>query len=152
AKRHISRAIGHFGQLLKRRGWPHVGITVYEAGEAGRDLHAHHLVHVPKALRDAVGRWCDGEARHVRPAHPQSVAYVTKQRRRLSPDVERRIRQLWMRGSPVPGRRWSATAEARTCGERVEGGYPLASGSIWLSSAFLGSEEGTWLKNERCRC
>jgi hypothetical protein len=47
-KRFLSRAIRHLGQLLRRQGQAHIGVTAYEAeGESG-DLHAHHVVNVAR--------------------------------------------------------------------------------------------------------
>jgi hypothetical protein len=111
-KRYLSRAIAHLGQLLQRRGQAHIGVTVYEVGDAG-DLHTHHLVHVARRNYAAVEAWCDGEVRHVRRTDRHAVEYITKQRQCLPPDYEKKIRRKRTAGAMIPGVRWSVTEGAR---------------------------------------
>jgi hypothetical protein len=90
-KRYISRKVAHLGQILHRAGHPHIGRTHLEKGPDL--LHAHHLMHVPRALVAVIDRQAtpDGEL-HVRRADAKAVSYICKQRQCLSPDYEANIK------------------------------------------------------------
>jgi hypothetical protein len=60
-----------------------------------------------------VESWCDGDVRDVRRADQHAVEYITKQRRCLPPDYEKRIRRKRTKGATIPGVRRSITAAAR---------------------------------------
>jgi hypothetical protein len=113
-KRACTLEIAHLGQALKRHGKRHVGVTVFEH-PVHPDLHAHHLVHAPS------GEYATVERRHRPPeVHVERirelhgvVAYVTKQRRRLPPELEAQIKHPWERCRSVPGKRWKMTTEAK---------------------------------------
>lgn len=110
AKRGIQTKIARFGQALHRRGVPHVGLTIYERSP---DLHAHHLLHLPHEHDDILARFADGQHVHARPADREAVEYVTKQRRWLGPEIERKINRQWVAGAAIVGRRWSPTASLK---------------------------------------
>lgn len=125
AKRWVSRALARLGEILKRVGCPHIGLTIYEVSVQGH-VHAHHAAFVPPRFKCRVVRWVDkgmpGE-RDVRPFIPERhVGYMTKQREPLPPDFNRPVygrpheRQ---RGGLIPGRRWSLTTAAK----EIVGGY-----------------------------
>lgn len=112
-KRIISRRIAHLGQALKRRGYDHIGVTVYEKGP---HLHAHHLVHVPPESVELATRWNEGEGSdvHVRKADWFAAIYVTKQRRWMGPEIEDKIatrqgRRPWEKGAYIAGPRLTFT-------------------------------------------
>jgi hypothetical protein len=116
-KRIISRKIAHLGQELKRRGQPHVAVTVYEKAP---HLHAHHLVHVAPEARDLILARDEGEGSdvHVRMADRFAPVYITKQRRWMGPEIEHKIgtgrsRRLWEKGAPIAGPRFTFTTDAK---------------------------------------
>jgi hypothetical protein len=116
-KRIISRKIAHLGQDLKRRGQPHVAVTVYEKKS---HLHAHHLVHVAPKHKDLILGRDEGEGGdvHVRMADRFAPVYITKQRRWMGPEIENKIRtagrkRLWEEGASIVGPRFTFTTDAR---------------------------------------
>jgi hypothetical protein len=114
AKRIICRRIAHLGQALKRRdpGHPLIYLAVYEKTGGGR-LHAHVLVHVRRPAIPVLERWADGIDRDARPAGRRHLAYVTKQRHPLPPEVEQSVRRTHRRqkGAFIPGPRVSVSRE-----------------------------------------
>jgi hypothetical protein len=118
-KRTCSRVVAHLGQALKRRGHRHVGITIIEHPLYG-ELHAHHLVCVPRSEPARIEEWRDRKAdidiRRITDLRGL-LRYVLKQRLRLSPEFEDRIRTSkgprWQKCRPVPGKRWSMTTDAK---------------------------------------
>ena len=110
-KRSCARIVGHLGQALKRHGRPHIGVTVYEK-DGCADLHAHHLVHIPKSEKKLLAHLSERREIHIRRAASTDVGYVTKQRLPLSPDFETRISHWRKKGARIPGKRWTATAAA----------------------------------------
>jgi hypothetical protein len=109
-KRVCSRVIAHLGQAIHRRGHPHIGVTVYEKGCA--DLHAHHLVHVPRGEEKLLAHLSNRPTRRVRRAAPTDVGYITKERLPLPPEFEKRVSHWRKKGALLPGKRWSATKGA----------------------------------------
>lgn len=118
-KRVISRVIGNFGKDLQRRGCLHVGLTTYENKRDGSDLHGHHLAHLPPACADLADRWHRPPDVHVRPADRNAIPYLTKQRRRGSPDWEAYAGLRYQQGGRIIGPRASFTAAARQLLEAV---------------------------------
>lgn len=112
-KRFCGRTFAHLGQSLKRHSKPHIGLTIFE-NSADADLHAHHLVHVPREERHTVERFHNPPLITVTPIRNLVglVGYLTKQRQRLPPDFEKKINRPWQRCQPVPGKRWTTTAAA----------------------------------------
>jgi hypothetical protein len=110
-KRECARIVAHLGQSLKRHGKPHVGVTVYEKS-AGADLHAHHLVHIPRGEFALVERLHAPPMVHVRRSAPTDIGYITKERRPLPPEVEAHVKHRRKKGAPIPGKRWTATSAA----------------------------------------
>jgi hypothetical protein len=125
-KRFCTRETAHLGQALKRHSAVHVGITIFE-NSATADLHAHHLVHVPRGERATVERRHRPPEVHVRRIRTLEAVlrYLTKERRHLSPDFEERIRRRWQRCRPVPGKKWTMTRKAK---ELLGGGEPYGYG------------------------
>jgi hypothetical protein len=113
-KRVCTRETAHLGQALKRHGRPHIGLTIFEH-PTGADLHAHHLVYAPLDERGTVERRHRPPEVHVERIRDlrEVIDYVTKQRRRLSPEFEARIRRSWQRTRLLPGKRWTVTGDAR---------------------------------------
>ena len=113
-KRVCTRETAHLGQALKRHGQPHIGITVFEH-PPNADLHAHHLVHIPRGENATVQRRHRPPEVHVRRIRTLEAVlhYLTKERRHLSPDFEERIRRRWQRCQPVPGKKWTMTRKAK---------------------------------------
>jgi hypothetical protein len=110
-KRECARIVAHLGQALKRHGKQHVGVTVYEKS-AGADLHAHHLVHIPRGELALVERLHNLPKVHVRPTVLTDIGYITKERRPLPPEVEAHVNHRRKKGAPIPGKRWTATSAA----------------------------------------
>ena len=113
-KRFCVGKIAHIGEALKRHDKPHIGLTTFE-NPLDADLHANHLAHVPRCERETIKRFHNPPTVHVETIYdlPGVVAYVTKERQRLSPDFEKRINRPWQRCRPVPGKRWTLTGDAR---------------------------------------
>jgi hypothetical protein len=112
-KRYCTRKIGHLGQALKRHQEPHIGITIFEK-PIHRDLHAHHLVHLPRS------EFTLAERRWPLEVHVEEIwnlnwllRYVTKERQHLPPDFESKIKRPWRPCREVPGNRWTMTTEAK---------------------------------------
>ena len=118
-KRTCSRVVAHIGQLLTRRGHDHLGLTINEH-PLDSDLHAHHLVPVPRSEFERVERRrsaaCDIHVERITNLDGL-LAYLLKQRRRLSPDFEAKLRSSkgpkWQKCRPVPGKRWSMTTAVK---------------------------------------
>lgn len=113
-KRFCDGKVAHIGEALKRHDQPHIGLTTFE-NPLDADLHANHLVFVPRGERKTIERFHNPPSVHVEAIYnlPGVVAYVTKERRRMSPDFERTINRPWQRCWPVPGKRWTLTSDAR---------------------------------------
>ena len=113
-KRFCVGKIAHIGEALKRHDQPHIGLTTVE-NPFDADLHVNHLVFVPRGERKTIARFHNPPCTHVEAIYdlPGVVAYVTKERRRMSPGFERAINRPWQRCRPVPGKRWTLTADAR---------------------------------------
>ena len=118
-KRTCSRLIAHLGQVLLRDGHPHYGLTIIEH-PMDADLHAHHLLRVPASMRRRIEAWTSGLA-DVRVQVIRDIdgllAYLTKERKRLSPDFEAQLRERrgpqWRKCRPIVGKRWSTTTDVR---------------------------------------
>ena len=136
-KRACTRETAHFGQALKRHGQPHIGITIFE-NPASADLHAHHLVHVPRSEYSTVQRRHRPPMVHVRRIRTLDAVlrYLTKERRHLSPDFEERIRRRWQRCRPVPGKKWTMTTNAK------ENALEIICGGSW--GAAPKAKRGNW--------
>ena len=102
-KRFCVGKIAHIGEALKRHGQPHVGVTTFEH-PLDADLHANLLVFVPRSERSTIERFHNPPCTHVKAIYdlPGVVAYVTKERRHMSPDFEKRIDRPWLRCKSVP--------------------------------------------------
>jgi hypothetical protein len=108
SKRQIVRQTAHLGEALKRRGQPHIGVTVFEKAP---HLHGHHLVYVDPENDDVVATYADQTEFHARPADRYAPEYITKQRRWLGPRFETG-RQWEPSGGEVPGKRYTMTTAA----------------------------------------
>lgn len=113
-KRFCDGKVAHIGEALKRHDQPHIGLTTVE-NPLDADLHANHLVFVPRGERKTIERFHNPPCTHVEAIYdlPGLIGYVTKERRRMSPDFEKKINRPWQRCLPVPGKRWTLTADAR---------------------------------------
>ena len=85
-KRFCDGKVAHIGEALKRHDQPHIGLTTFE-NPLDADLHANHLVFVPRGERNTIERFHSPPSVHVEAIYdlPGVVAYVTKERRRMSP-------------------------------------------------------------------
>ena len=112
-KAYCYKRAGRLCQRLRRRGVEIVALRVFEKARNGQ-LHIHILVHVPSRFQDEFAGWGDGELTHIKPASPQHVKYITKQRHPLPPDFEKVTQHLRQKGAPFRGKRWSLTPAAKT--------------------------------------
>ena len=112
-KRLISRELAHIGQDLKRAGHDH--IDVYEKHGASGRVHVHSLVHTPRGFEHLIEKHDEGDCGDVcvSRADHRAAAYVTKQRRRGSPDYERANKRPWRPCAEIPGKRFSISPAAR---------------------------------------
>lgn len=114
-KRHIALLVARLGQALHRRGKEHVGTTVYEK-QMNADLHAHHMCRIEKCdecvLANYDGYVVDVE-RVPRSKLYERVAYITKQRRPLAPELEKVSTHRRQRSLPIKGPRFSHTRAAK---------------------------------------
>lgn len=123
-KRLIQKLSAHLGQSLNRRNRAHIGFTVFEKGGPKNSLlHAHHILRVENEDRDVVKRLANRHPPGVikvewlqnATALSTKVNYVTKQRKILSPEFEKRNGHTYQKSpKPVPGRRISYTNAARS--------------------------------------
>jgi len=117
-KRFISRFIARLGQVLKRNGEPHTGVTIYEKRD-DVDLHAHHLCRVCYRLRWVIARLANGSLIMIEFFRSNELdrwlAYCTKQRASLPPELEAKVHRNHPRQKSVPirGVRVSFTSSAR---------------------------------------
>lgn len=121
-KRLISRELAHIGQDLKRAGHEHIHVDVYEKHGASGRVHVHSLVHAPRGFEHLIEKHDEGDCGDVcvsRTDH-RAAAYVTKQRRRGSPDYERAIKRPWVRCAEIPGKRFSISPAARAIIEAAD--------------------------------
>ena len=109
-KARLAGKVAHIGQALHRAGFEHIGLTVYER-KRGKELHAHHLLHVPRAAMPVLARFHSPPDVKITTTTVRRVSYVTKQREQLSPDFERTMSSLFSRqpGDYIPGPRYSLT-------------------------------------------
>lgn len=119
-KRFIQKITAHIGQAIKRRGYEHCSVTVFEkGGPKNCDLHGHFMLHIDKANHDIIDRYADGKVIDVdhlpRPLDRDAMAnYITKQRRPLSPDFEKQNRHRYEKEpAPIHGKRISFSKEAK---------------------------------------
>jgi len=114
-KRHIARIVAHLGQALQRRGQEHLGTTVYEKKDDA-DLHGHHLCRIEKGNECVLAKY-DGYIVRVeiipRLKLYERVAYVTKQRRPLAPELEKVSTHRRQRSLPIKGPRFTHTKAAK---------------------------------------
>jgi hypothetical protein len=117
-KRFIHGKLAHVGQALKRKGYQHIGLTVFEhGGPNGNDLHAHQLIVLPTGGERIIGAYIDDlivDLRAIAPDERHKVAdYISKQRRPLSPDFEADNGHRYETDvKPVPGKKLSFTKAA----------------------------------------
>ncbi len=121
-KRFCVGKIAHIGEALERHGKPRIGLTTIEK-PLDADLHANLLVFVPRGEGKTIERFHNPPSVYVEAIYdlPGVIAYVTKERQRLSPDFEKRINRPWQRCLPVPGKRWTLTGDARAALAAPEG-------------------------------
>jgi hypothetical protein len=99
------------GQYFKRRGLKYCALRVFEKALGGK-LHLHMLVSVPKAnLADVLSKG-DGSVVDIRRAEKCHLAYITKNRRPLPPEIEKTLNHRRKKGEAFRGKRWSFTKDA----------------------------------------
>lgn len=111
-KREINRQLDRIGEGLKSRGQEWVAVWAYEKDPY---LHAHVLIYVAPGNLDLLKnrQKRSGRIVHVRKADAVGPEYITKQRRKLSPEFEARINRSWRKGAHIDGPRVGYSKAAR---------------------------------------
>lgn len=108
-KRACTLVTARIGQSLKRHREAHVGLTIFEHSPSA-DLHAHHILHVPRrefATLERFHRVPEVDIRQIKNLDGL-IKYLTKEH---MPRISAKL--WWQPGEVVPGKRWTPTRAAR---------------------------------------